>query len=829
MASLPSGLVREDVELVLIETAEFTLFMKGKPYHQRFEGLSQYKKKLQNETMEFKAKGKSIQSVKVFDVDQQVLAAGSTFRPIFFENGNYQIIVTSKIDAELEFYHEHHLLRNAVSSVPVGPKQVLMGSLQFQNEVGLSSFEIRSQGKILLSVTFEIFPSKLDYKEDYRKLLDEVNEEIYNLAFHFLRKTYLGARTRVEGEASAAEFYRLIQHHFRSFLQAIKRIEQQPHHQLITTHQKVRGDQLKKMDSYGRNQLRKKASLFQEVPKVPKGIQFENKQLMPIEGWQIIKEHSFDTMENRLIKWLLIRIEDKLKDLYRKIEAPNGRYKTEPDQQVVKAIKDMQKLLQQRIKNPFWKTISKLDRSVMSLVIQMAPGYREAFQIYALLTRGLELHGQIYKMSVKDVAQLYEYWTYLKLGALLDKKYILLSQDVVKVNREGLFVNLVRSNSAKRVYQHPYTGEKIILQYQKEERQLPTISQKPDTMLSIRKKGKDYSYNYIFDAKYRIDFAVEDSYYGKRYKSPGPMEDDINTMHRYRDALVVQHEGPYERTAFGAYVLFPWFEEELYEQHAFYKSIETVNIGGLPFLPNATRLVEQFVEHLIEKSPEEIQEEGILPRGTLARWQSSLDETVLVGLVSDEEVFTDCIQQKTFKISAKDLKKGWQEAKHIALYLSSNVSKNNGVKYYGKIDDIQFSSLNNNEQLVVFTVTVWEALKNVIKPVGYGISSYMLTTLNNLKEATELPELYMKSKDELAIWKTMRRLSNNPKINLNHKHVDQASEIVQIKSGEVLVSVGNLEIQVKRVGGMQLKSIDREEYLNNPIRLFKYIIEVLNN
>ncbi|MDM5317194.1 restriction endonuclease-like protein [Fictibacillus sp. b24] len=825
MVSLPSGLVREDVELVLIETNQFTLFMKGKPYHQRFEGLSQYKKKLQNETMEFKVDGESIQSVKVFDVDRQILSADSTFRPIFFENGNYQIIVTSKVDSEIEFYHEHHLLRDAVSSVPVGPKQVLMGSLQFQNEVGLSSFEIRMQGKTLLTVTFEIFPSKLDYKEDYRKLLDEVNEEIYNLAFHFLRKTYLGARTRAEGEASAAEFYRLIQHHFRSFLQAIKRIEQQPHHQLITTHQKVRGDQLKKLDSFGRNQLRKKASLFQEVPN---GIKFRDKELMPIEGWQVKKEHSFDTMENRLIKWLMIRIEDKLKNLLQKVETPIGRYKTEPDQEVVKSINDMQKLLQQRIKNPFWKTISKLDRSVMSLVIQMASGYREAFQIYVLLSRGLELHGQIYKMSVKDVAQLYEYWTYLKLGALLDKKYVLLSQDVVKVNREGLFVNLDGSNSAKRVYQHPHTGEKIILQYQKEEKHLPTITQKPDTMLSIEKNGKDYSYNYIFDAKYRIDFAVEDSYYGKRYKTPGPMEDDINTMHRYRDALVVQHKGPYERTAFGAYVLFPWFEEELYEQHAFYKSIDSVNIGGLPFLPNATRLVEQFVERLIEKSPEEIQEEGILPRGTLDRWQSSVDETVLVGLVSDEEILTDCIHYKTFKIALKDLKKGWQEAKYIALYLSSKVSSNNGVEYFGRIDDIRFSMISSNEQVVTFTVIAWESLKKVIRPVGYGISSYMLTTLNTLKEAEELPELYMKSKDELAVWRTMRRLTRKPRIDLNHTSLDHASEIVQIQSGEVSVSVGKYEIQVKRIGSMQLESLDRAEFLINPNRLFKKVIDILN-
>lgn len=52
------------------------------------------------------------------------------------------------------------------------------------------------------------------------------------------------------------------------------------------------------------------------------------------------------------------------------------------------------------------------------------------------------------------------------------------------------------------------------------------------------------------------------------------MEEDINTMHRYRDALVVEQEGPFERTAYGAYVLFPWNQEEAYENHPFYKSIE---------------------------------------------------------------------------------------------------------------------------------------------------------------------------------------------------------------------------------------------------------------
>ena len=151
------------------------------------------------------------------------------------------------------------------------------------------------------------------------------------------------------------------------------------------------------------------------------------------------------------------------------------------------------------------------------------------------------------------------------------------------------------------------------------------------------------------------------------------MEDDINTMHRYRDSIVTMNDGPYERTAFGAYVFFPWSDEAIYQEHHFYKSIDKVNIGALPFLPNATDLVEQFVERLIERSPEEIQEEGIFPRGTKEEWVSTLEEKVLVGMVSSEADYRDFLQHGYYQILEKQLKKGWQEAKYVALYTKAGI------------------------------------------------------------------------------------------------------------------------------------------------------------
>lgn len=124
--------------------------------------------------------------------------------------------------------------------------------------------------------------------------------------------------------------------------------------------------------------------------------------------------------------------------------------------------------MKNELNDPFWRGIGKLDRSVFSLVIQMAAGYRDAYQIFLMLSRGLTLRGQIFKMSVKDVARLYEYWTYLKLGQILSKKYIPLHQDVIQVKQDGLYVTLDESKTAKRTFKHPETDETIELYFQKE-------------------------------------------------------------------------------------------------------------------------------------------------------------------------------------------------------------------------------------------------------------------------------------------------------------------------------------------------------------------------
>ena len=187
-----------------------------------------------------------------------------------------------------------------------------MGNLQFMNEVGYTSFSINHNEKTLLEVKLEIFPTKLSYKDDYRKLLEEVNDEVYNLAFHFIKKTFLGASNHLSENPSLTEFYRLIEFYFQSFIKSIQRIEEQPHHQLLTEHQMVRGERIKRLDSKGRKHLRSNPQLFMEADN---GLVLHDKPVFPVKGLNARKTITYDTLENRFVKWMMERLTHKLADL----------------------------------------------------------------------------------------------------------------------------------------------------------------------------------------------------------------------------------------------------------------------------------------------------------------------------------------------------------------------------------------------------------------------------------------------------------------------------------------------------------------------------------
>ena len=110
-------------------------------------------------------------------------------------------------------------------------------------------------------------------------------------------------------------------------------------------------------------------------------------------------------------------------------------------------------------------------------------------------------------MSVRDSSQLYEYWCFIKLYEILRSRYTLKSPDIIKVDRKGVTVDLVKGRPSRMTFLNTKTGERIYLAYNpsETETETQTVNQKPDNVLALEKKGSVSAYKYVFDAKYRID------------------------------------------------------------------------------------------------------------------------------------------------------------------------------------------------------------------------------------------------------------------------------------------------------------------------------------
>ncbi|MHA6533703.1 DUF2357 domain-containing protein [Paenibacillus sp. BAC0078] len=803
MDSPHSGSLNQTVQLLRVETELFTLFLQGRPYHPTVETLQLHRSSDQEWV---NAHLGLVCSERLGEVQIQVFSPeaygmvdwqpGESSFPCFYETQSYEMVIQNKSGSLLSFYHENVLLRQAIK--PLG-ESILAGVLNFGNEIGLTEWEVRSNGQTLLRVEMEIFPSKMDYKLDYQNILNEVNEQIYNLAFDFLRRTYQLTGLRETQHQSLTEFFTILQHVFGQLLDAIERINRNPNYALLQDRRLMDANRVKKA---GRENIR-------ELAKHPERLREDmNHGFLKIGTRNYTATHlvetrrrlAYDTNENRFIRWMLERIHGKLKEL-------KGRWKKQsrtPDPLLIKRIDAMLTQLERVLKMDFLREVGVLKQMSVTLVLQMAPGYREVYRCYLLLLKGLSIQGDLLRLSMKDVAQLYEYWCFLKLNQLLGQKYKLVKQDIIKVNRNGIFVTLDRSQSAKMVYENLVNGEQFILYYNAipGSDKTPTLSQRPDNVLTLKKKdaGKIKEYKYVFDAKYRLNPAYEGTSYHQKYGQPGPEEDDINTMHRYRDAIVYQEKGSgeYERSMFGAYVLFPYPDEERFKTHRFYKSIELMNIGALPFLPNSTSLVEQFLDEIIQDSPEKAFERSTRPRGTREYYADQLaGKNVLVGSVTGPEQVEVARRHSFYHVPLRNLSdaKILTQIEYVAMCQSRRKffdPAKTGIHWVGKvagwkvvkrkeIKEITPETYKEERDYVRFEVEEWIPLKPHIALGGQGIYKLLFTSKYILDRALEIAELRLETEEDLREWREKRR-KGKVKVKLDHDEYVDLGRVVEVRN-----------------------------------------------
>ncbi|RXZ77499.1 DUF2357 domain-containing protein [Paenibacillaceae bacterium] len=802
MASPHIGFLNQAVELLRVDTELFVLYVQGRPYHPKAERLQLHR----NQELEWVQAQFAMEfsphvgeaRIQVFSPEAGGLVEwrlGDTVFPCFYENQGYELVVQKKHAPDLSFYHEQVSLRQAIK--PLGDS-ILAGVLNFGNEVGLTEWELRDGGRTMLRLVMEIFPSKMDYKRDYQNLLNEVNAQIYNLSFDFLRKTYQMTGQRETQHQSLSEFFAILQHVFRQLVDAVERIQAHPHHMLRQERPLVDTNRIKKAGRENIRELAKHPERLRE-DRINGFIRIGDLTYTATHLVETRKQSYYDTNENRFVCWVLERTVGKMKELKKRWKQNNRT----PDPLLIDRIDRMTAQVERLLKTDFLREVGSLKQMSVTLVLQMAPGYRDVYRCYLMLMKGLSIQSDLFRLSMKDVAQLYEYWCFLKLNELLGRKYKLVKQDIIQVNRSGIFVTLDRSRSAKMVYENPVNGEQFILYYNSlpESEKTPTLNQRPDNVLTLKKKdaGKIKEYKYVFDAKYRLNSADAGSSYHRAYGQPGPEEEDINTMHRYRDAIVYQEKGTgeFERSMFGAYVLFPYPDELFYKEHHFYKSIELLNIGAFPFLPNSTSLMEKFLDEIIQDSPEKAFERSAQPLGTKEYYADKLSgKNVMVGSVRGPGQVEKALEHAFYHVPLENLADATilTQLEYVAMCQSrkkfSDPAKT-GIHWVGKIADwiivrreeikeIPGRFGSEKKLYVRFMIAEWGRLETPIALGGQGIYTVLHTSKYILDRAREIAELRLETEQDLREWREKRRLGK-VKVKLDHEEFVDLGRVVEVE------------------------------------------------
>lgn len=603
------------MQVLRIEHDDFELFIDSGKYA---ENVKRAKKKQILETS-YDWSGDSGEPEEIFvsrpDGTEEVAGKNSKAPVVFFENTAYDFMLT---------FHDKNSVRNArvfsilkeINGSFVYRNGNLYGNLDFGNDIGKSQLEFRYDKNGISCVFilwFEVFPVKLDYKNDLRCILQDIEEEYPKYVLDYLHKTYLNFKEQpCDAAGPEVIWWNIFKSIQLEFLQACKRILTHPSRRLLGCTEYKRAGSICRF-----------SPLQEEEYTV---YRYDEKHLFRCTSQNL----SADTTENRFLKYVLGRVAVRYSVLAELIQT---KYRKKLSAEAVKEMETIGLELKKFRSHPFFRTVGRF-RGLRqeSLVLQRAPGYAVVYRDWVMLKCAYVLLDGMHQMETKNIAHLYEVWCFIMLKKMIECELGVTPDRVSTVQVDGKFVFGFKRGVASRVQFIRDDGSLVDLYYnpkftrEDEPSKIPdaisvTVPQQPDIILRITRNDlqQDYTLTYLFDAKYRLKSGKNDS------EPDLPPDDAINQMHRYRDAIFYKDkeagDESLKREVIGGYILFPGDEKvEEIRKRRYYLSVGEVNIGAFPLCPHSDNkevreLLRNFVESLLLKGTDKVMEEIIPQKG----------------------------------------------------------------------------------------------------------------------------------------------------------------------------------------------------------------------
>lgn len=222
------------------------------------------------------------------------------------------------------------------------------------------------------------------------------------------------------------------------------------------------------------------------------------------------------------------------------------------------------------------------------LVLRRRPAYRQVFDALRLLDEGLAVVEGEVEAAWMSTARLYETWA--ALAVVQEAARVIGAEppdSPFGLEVQGARLRVRRGHRASVRVRGP-RGE-IEVAYEPRFGGPPALlAQRPDFVLTLRRPGEAPRLA-VLDAKYRRDDSPA---YVRRHGAPGPPEDALGDLHRYRDAIVDRGGG---RLIERAAALFPSRLEADSVSSRWWRSHETVGIGAVPLTPGDRSWLEAWL------------------------------------------------------------------------------------------------------------------------------------------------------------------------------------------------------------------------------------------
>lgn len=548
--------------------------------------------------------------------------------PRLFEQVDYTLFVQSKSEARVDLHHRDPSLLRDVRAGPEGRTSI--GIINFGSQIGRSRFWVDVAGTRELEFEVEVFPTKLDYENDYALMVAEIQEILTGLALEYLRSTFQHGSAERVAKPSDVEWLTLLRIGVSKLEESFTYIARHPIRTFVNEDREVRADRIHAGNSSvrrailrgrGRGTMRSTARghvIHEYLP--------TQTRLLTLDT----PEHRWLANQLRTIRRRLVRLRQAVTDVRRTGE------ETPRTRQIRRELDDLYGRLGRLEKlEPMQLSERQLPSSFASLQLLVAPGYREAYTACMTLALGLRISGGPLELSAKDLSELYEYWCYLSLIRTLRDELGEPTnlRELIRQDGSALRVQLKKGQSTRLSFRA--SDRKVSVSYNPEYSGDHLLTaQKPDMLLTIEDEGWP-ALMLVVDAKYRVN---SDPTYVKSFDSPGPPEDALNVLHRYRDALLEYEGSPLpphlKRTVVQAAAMFPYVEPTVgaFAEGRLWRSLQSLGIGAIPMLPGHTQYATSWLRSALGHGGWGLSDLSISHRSSdrANAWRQAAQQTALV-------------------------------------------------------------------------------------------------------------------------------------------------------------------------------------------------------